>query len=62
VILKTVPPASKNGAGLMSAQVFNLGYDNFLGRLAVGRIYDGVIHNAETVARQCIDRAGHDGM
>ena len=27
----------------MSAQVFNLGYDNFLGRLAVARIYSGKI-------------------
>jgi len=27
----------------MSAQVFNLGYDNFLGRMAVARIYSGSI-------------------
>ena len=33
----------------MSAQVFNLGYDNFLGRLAVARIYSGEIVSGSTV-------------
>ncbi|MFA6586256.1 MAG: translational GTPase TypA [Candidatus Paceibacterota bacterium] len=41
VILEKVPPASLNENGKMSAQVFNLGYDNFLGRMAVARIYSG---------------------
>jgi len=40
-ILEKVPPASLNEKGKMSAQVFNLGYDNFLGRMAVARIYSG---------------------
>ncbi|OGI68784.1 GTP-binding protein TypA [Candidatus Nomurabacteria bacterium RIFCSPHIGHO2_01_FULL_40_10] len=56
LILAKVPDASScQGASLtslsrtpldtpkMSAQVFNLGYDNFLGRLAVARIYSGKI-------------------
>ncbi len=30
-------------------QSFNLGYDNFLGRLAVARIYEGVVHVGEQV-------------
>jgi len=30
-------------------QPFNLGYDNFLGRLAVGRIYDGRVNAGENV-------------
>ncbi len=33
----------------LTAQVFNLGYDNFLGRLAVCRIYTGVIKNGQNV-------------
>ena len=33
----------------MSAQVFNLGYDNFLGRLAIGRMYAGNIHVGDGV-------------
>ncbi len=41
IILENVPPASLNENGKMSAQVFNLGYDNFLGRMAVARIYSG---------------------
>ena len=43
LILEKVPPASINEGGKMSAQVFNLGYDNFLGRMAVARIYSGKI-------------------
>ena len=43
LILEKVPPASVNPNGKMCAQVFNLGYDNFLGRMAVARIYSGKI-------------------
>ncbi len=44
VILEKVLPASGGAADQkMSAQVFNLGYDNFLGRLAVARIYSGSV-------------------
>lgn len=43
-ILEFVPSASKaNTDKPLKFQPFNLGYDNFLGRLAVGRIYDGSI-------------------
>ncbi len=44
VILEKVPPARAYVAGeALRAQVFNLGYDNFLGRLAVARVYEGSI-------------------
>jgi GTP-binding protein len=33
----------------MSAQVFNLGYDNFLGRMAVARIYSGQIKSGSQI-------------
>ncbi len=33
----------------LTAQVFNLGYDNFLGRLAVCRIYSGTIKDGQDV-------------
>lgn len=49
VILEKVPPASNNQDGKMAAQVFNLGYDNFLGRLAVARIYSGKIESGSQV-------------
>jgi GTP-binding protein len=43
LILREVPPASSEvfENKELSAQVFNLGYDNFLGRMAVSRIYTG---------------------
>ncbi len=34
---------------VLRAQVFNLGYDNFLGRLAVARIYDGSIKKGQSI-------------
>jgi len=41
-ILETVPPAKTYTEGdSLRAQVFNLGYDNFTGRLAIARIYEG---------------------
>ncbi len=49
LILAKVSPASLNEDGKMSAQVFNLGYDNFLGRMAVARIYSGKIVSGSTI-------------
>lgn len=44
VVLELVPPARAYVEGeALRAQVFNLGYDNFLGRLAVARVYEGSI-------------------
>jgi GTP-binding protein len=43
-ILEAVPPAAPYTDGdALRAQVFNLGYDNFMGRLGVVRIYEGKI-------------------
>jgi len=49
LILAKVPPASKNVDAPLTAQIFNLGYDNFLGRLAIARIYDGKIKNSSKI-------------
>lgn len=49
MILEKVPPASLNENGKMSAQVFNLGYDNFLGRMAVARIYSGKVSSGSQI-------------
>jgi GTP-binding protein len=44
VILEHVPAAAGYKAGdALRAQVFNLAYDNFLGRLAIARVYEGSI-------------------
>ena len=51
MIIEHVPPANakKNAGDPLTAQVFNLGYDNFLGRLAVCRIYSGTIKDGQNV-------------
>ncbi len=49
LILEKVPPVTLVEGEKMSAQVFNLGYDNFLGRMAVARIYSGKILSGSQV-------------
>ncbi len=48
-ILETVPDAGQKENTDLSLQVFNLGYDNFLGRLAIGRIYGGELRKGMPV-------------
>lgn len=49
-ILEKVPEAKSYVTDEpLRAQVFNLGYDNFLGRLAIARIYDGVLKHGATL-------------
>lgn len=49
-VLEHVPVAKTYEEGeALRAQVFNLGYDNFLGRLAVARIYDGKVTKGQQV-------------
>lgn len=48
-ILELVPASSGKEEAPLKAQAFNLGYDNFLGRLAITRIYEGVIKDGATV-------------
>ncbi len=50
MILEKVPVASSAPADApLRLQAFNLGYDNFLGRMAVGRIYEGTIKQGAPV-------------
>ena len=42
-------------------QTFNLAYDNFLGRLAIGRIYEGEIRDASQVIIKTADRETQKG-
>ncbi len=50
-ILEKVPPANEGRSAetALMLQPFNLAYDNFLGRLAVGRIYDGTVKPNQNV-------------
>jgi GTP-binding protein len=49
LILEHVPVAPHNTEAPMRMQPANLGYDNYVGRLAVGRVYEGVIKNGMAV-------------
>ncbi|MFZ2569069.1 MAG: translational GTPase TypA [Minisyncoccia bacterium] len=48
-ILKEVPPATGDKTLPVRLQSFNLAYDNFLGRLAVCRVYEGIIKIGDVV-------------
>lgn len=43
LILETVPPAKSDTSAPMRMQPVNLAYDNFLGRMALGRVYEGTV-------------------
>ncbi|MDO8572237.1 MAG: translational GTPase TypA [bacterium] len=49
MILEKVPAAPSQTDLPLRAQPFNLAYDNFLGRLAIVRMYEGVIRAGDTV-------------
>ena len=51
VVLEEVAPTSseESSAKPLMFQTFNLAYDNFLGRLAIGRVYEGVVKAGQQV-------------
>ncbi len=49
MILEYVPVANGDTSLPMRAQPFNLAYDNYLGRLAVVRVVDGVVKDADNL-------------
>lgn len=55
-ILEEVPPAKTDTEAPLRMQPFNLAYDNFLGRMAIGRIYEGKIKVGQNVIAK-----KHDG-
>lgn len=48
-VLENVPLAPSDSAAPLQAQVFNLSYDSFLGRMGVARIYNGTIKDGSTI-------------
>ena len=60
-ILRVVPPARSEKNVPLRFQPFNLGYDNFLGRLAVGRIYEGTIKANSNVVIKKVDGSVRNG-
>jgi GTP-binding protein len=61
VILEKVQPAKNEISNSLKAQPFNLAYDNFLGRLAIARIYEGVVKTGQKVYVKTITGATEEG-
>ncbi len=49
LILSHVPQATGRDDEELQAQPFNLAYDNYLGRLGIVRVYNGVLKTGETI-------------
>ncbi len=61
MILEKVPAAKADTEAPLRMQVFNLGYDNFLGRLAIGRVYAGKIKFGQSVFAKKTNGEIHNG-
>ena len=48
-VMENVPEAKNDAAAPLKMQIANLGYDNFLGRLGIGRIYEGTAKQGQDV-------------
>ena len=48
-ILSTIPPASGDPDGPLQILVTNLDYSDYLGRLAIARVFNGTLHNGDEV-------------
>ncbi|MBS1112595.1 MAG: GTP-binding protein TypA [Nitrospirae bacterium] len=49
-IMNTIPPPSAEKNGPLQILVTNIDYDNYVGRLAIGRIFSGTVKTGDTVA------------
>jgi len=63
VILEKVPAANANASvdAPLIMQPFNLGYDNFMGRLAIGRLYQGYVAPNQNVIIKKADGTSRTG-
>jgi GTP-binding protein len=48
-ILSTIPPANGDPDGTLQILVTNLDYSDYLGRLAIARVFNGTLHNGDEV-------------
>ncbi|MFA5125015.1 MAG: translational GTPase TypA [Patescibacteria group bacterium] len=60
-IIAKVAPAKNDTASPLRAQPFNLAYDDYLGRLAIARIYEGTIKNGDNIVVKKPDGTVMDG-
>lgn len=61
-ILENVEPAASESEKPLRMQSFNLAYDNYLGRMAIARIYEGTVHIKDKVFLKRDDGAAHKGQ
>jgi GTP-binding protein len=50
MILKTIPPPSGDKDGVLQLLVANIDYDDYVGRIAIGRIFSGTVRVGDYVA------------
>ncbi len=60
-ILEKVPAAQTDASAPLRCQAFNLAYDNFLGRIAIARIYEGTLKAAANLVVKKIDGTTETG-
>lgn len=60
-ILLRVSPAKSESEKPLLFQPFNLGYDDFLGRLAIGRVYEGIIRAGQSLTLKRLDGKSETG-
>lgn len=61
LIIEKVECAKNDKESPLKAQPFNLAYDNFLGRLAIARVYDGILKNGKKVFVKKADGSTEEG-
>ena len=49
-ILANIPPPAGDPDAVLRAQVANLDYSDYLGRLAIGRVFQGTLRHGDEVA------------
>ena len=50
LILKTIPPPKGDKDGVLQILVTNIDYNDYVGRIAIGRVFSGTINTGEQVA------------
>ncbi len=56
-IVNSIPVPKGDPEGVLQAQVMNLGYSDFLGRIAIGRVFSGTLRRGADVAIAKLDGA-----
>src|SRR6202042_3632536 len=58
-IIAHTPEPTGDADGVLQLQVGNLDYSEYLGRLAIGRVFNGTLHHGDEVAIVKLDGSMH---